>query len=155
MEGGAGEICGRLLALVPEWFGLPEANQRHRAIAETHPNVVAHAGDDPVGLLTLIRHSPHAAEIHLMVVHRAWHRRGIGRRLLAAVEERLRVEGVAFLQVKTLSASCADEGYARTRRFYDAMGFVVLEEMPDLWGPSNPATILIKAIADHTSIAGS
>ena len=66
------------------------------------------------------------------------HRRGIGTALLAAAEESLRQRGVEYLQVKTLGPSHEDEGYARTRRFYEARGFVTLEEFPNLW-PGNPA----------------
>jgi len=58
----------------------------------------------------------------------------------------LREQGVEYLQVKTLSASAPDEGYAKTRAFYHAMGFRDLEEFPLLWDPSNPALQLIKRL---------
>jgi hypothetical protein len=48
--------------------------------------------------------------------------------------------------VKTLGASRESEHYARTRRFYEARGFVPLEEFPNLW-PGNPALQLVKRLA--------
>jgi ribosomal protein S18 acetylase RimI-like enzyme len=39
-----------------------------------------------VGVLLARRHFPGAAEIHLMAVDPGWHRRGIGRALVAALE---------------------------------------------------------------------
>jgi hypothetical protein len=61
-------------------------------------------------------------------------------------EDRLRAEGVEYLQVKTLSASAGDAEYLRTLAFYAALGFRVLEEMPTLWDPSNPAVVLVKRL---------
>jgi hypothetical protein len=66
--------------------------------------------------------------------------------LVGAVEERLCREGVEYLQVKTLSTSADDEPYLRTFAFYTALGFRVLEEMPMLWDPQNPAVLLIKRL---------
>ena len=66
--------------------------------------------------------------------------------MLRHVEARLRRDGVEYLQVKTLSASRPDEGYAQTRRFWLACGFVPLEEFPTLWDPANPALQLVKAL---------
>ena len=53
---------------------------------------------------------------------------------------------MTFLQVKTLSDKHPDAGYAKTRAFYLAMGFRLLEEFPDLWGPTNPCWQLMKAL---------
>ena len=66
------------------------------------------------------------------------HRQGAGRALLAAAEAYLSATAVEFLQVKTLGPSDPSEEYARTRAFYEAMGFVPLEELLDLWESGNP-----------------
>ena len=65
----------------------------------------------------------------------------VGSALLAAAEGWLRTQGVRFLTVKTLSATHPDPGYAATRAFYAATGFVPLLELPDLWDPGNPCLI--------------
>jgi GNAT superfamily N-acetyltransferase len=141
LETGGGPVCEQVLAQLPGWFGMPEANDDYRQKADANPTAVA--GDS--GFLTLVRHSLHAAEIYVMGVVPLMHRSGVGRSLLGAAESRLRSEAVEFLQVKTLSASAGDEGYSRTLAFYQSMGFVVLEEMPMLWNdPTQPAVVMIK-----------
>lgn len=151
MEAGAGAVCAELLATVPHWFGFAEANRAYREVADRSPTLVARDGDGddgdrPVGFVTVVRHSPYAAELHVLAVRPERHRQGIGRALIRQVEERLRAEGIEYLQVKTLSASAADEGYLRTLAFYEALGFRVLEEMPTLWNPGNPAVMLVKRL---------
>ena len=73
-----------------------------------------------------------------------WHRHGIGRALLTRAEAYVR--GRRFLTVKTLAPSHPDENYRATRRFYEAMGFLPLEELPELWGPQNPCLVMIKTL---------
>ena len=145
-ETGSGVLCRTILDTLPTWFGVPEAKDDYVAIADASPTIVARVGGDDVGLLTWLTHTPYAAEVHLMAVRPELHRRGIGREMLAHVEERLLATGVEYLQVKTLSASHPDEGYARTRSFYLAMGFRPLEEHATLWGPENPALQLVKRL---------
>jgi hypothetical protein len=52
-----------------------------------------------------------------------------------------------FLTVKTRSPSAPDPNYAKTHAFYEAVGFLPIEEFPLLWNPENPALMLIKALA--------
>lgn len=147
LESGGGHICAAILETVPAWFGIPEANSDYARVAEENVNFVARdEAGRAVGITTVTRFGRYAAEVHLMAVVADMHRRGIGRQMLAAAEEWLRREGVEFLQVKTLSASSADEGYAKTRAFYSAVGFRELEEFPELWDPSNPALQMIKRL---------
>ena len=146
VEEGGGATCAEILATVPHWFGIAEANEEYRRVAERCPTLIAKDNGQAVGFLTVVRHSPHAAELHVMAVRPELHRRGVGRSLVGAAEERLRSEGVEYLQVKTLSASAADEPYLETLAFYTALDFRVLEEMPSLWGPDNPAVLLVKRL---------
>jgi GNAT superfamily N-acetyltransferase len=81
-----------------------------------------------------------------MAVRPELHRNGIGQRRVAAAEDRLRSERVEYLQVKTLSAPAGDEPYLRTLAFYNTLEFRVLEEMPLLWGPDNPAVLLVERL---------
>jgi hypothetical protein len=52
-----------------------------------------------------------------------------------------------YLQVKTLGPSRPCERYKRTRRFYEARGFVPLEELHAVWDENNPCLILVKHVA--------
>lgn len=143
---GTGDLCRRILAMLPAWFGMEEANEDYAAAAEKTPTAVATVDGEDVGLLTVVTHSPYAAEVHLMAVVPERHRQGIGTQLLRFVEDDLVATGIEYLQVKTLSEKREDEGYARTRAFYLASGFRPLEEFPTLWDPSNPALQLVKRI---------
>jgi GNAT superfamily N-acetyltransferase len=147
VDGGAGTICRAILELLPEWFGIPEANQNYVDTANTHPSVIASVDDDDVGITTIKHHSQYAAEVYLMAVEPSHHRIGIGTAMLRHLEAQLAASGVEFLQVKTLSAACPDVGYDATRAFYLAYGFRPLEEFPTLWDPSNPALQLIKSVS--------
>jgi len=98
-----------------------------------------------VGVLLAARHFPGAAEIHLMAVDPAAHRRGVGRALVSALERDLAADHVRLLQVKTLGPSAPDPGYRKTRQFYGAMGFAPLEEITGLW-PGNPCLIMVKVL---------
>ena len=143
---GSGTTCRSVLATLPSWFGIPEANEDYADMADRHPTVIASRDGDDVGLLTVVRHTPYAAEVHLMAVVPELHRQGVGRAMLHHVEAMLAGGGVEYLQVKTLADTAPDEGYARTRAFYLAQGFRPLEVFPELWDPSNPALQMVKAL---------
>ena len=140
---GSGETVRGVLGTLPQWFGIPEALAGYVAEAERSPTLIATVERRVVGVLTLVRHSPDAAEIYLMAVLPECHRAGVGRRLVNETRRSLQAESVRFLQVKTLSSRHPDAGYTKTRAFYEAMGFTVLEEFPNLWGPAAPAVQLV------------
>ena len=144
---GAGSICRSILGTLPSWFGIQESVEDYVAVADRSPTVIASLDGEDIGFVTLIHHSPYASEVYVMGVLPDHHRRGIGQKMLKHLEGRLARAGVEFLQVKTLSAKHPDEGYEKTRAFYLAYGFRPLEEFPKLWGPENPALLLIKTIA--------
>jgi ribosomal protein S18 acetylase RimI-like enzyme len=110
------------------------------------PDLAANRPPDlPAGVLLTVRHFPRAAEIYLLAVDPAVHRRGAGRALVTALESDLGADDVEFLQVKTLGPSHPDPGYVRTRQFYASVGFQPLEEITGLW-PENPCLIMIKTL---------
>lgn len=138
-----------ILHALPQWFGIEEATQMYIVAAGENPTLQAintEFDNSPVGFLTLLQHSDDASEIYAMGVLPEYHRHGVGRALIQAAENYLRELGVMFLQVKTLSDKHPSEDYKKTRAFYQAMGFRLLEEFPDLWGPDNPCQQLIKVL---------
>ena len=96
-----------------------------------------------VGVALLADHATGSPEVHLMAVHPAWRGYGVGRRLVDACAALARGDGHRLLQVKTLGPSDPHAGYARTREFYLAAGFVPVEELSDLW----PGTACLLMVA--------
>lgn len=141
------ETTERLLKLLPSWFGIPEANAEYVESATRLPGLVARLGEEAIGVLLTRRHFPGSAEIHLMAVDLEWHRRGVGKALVATLEAQLTDDGCRLLEVKTLGASRPDVGYAGTRAFYLSCGFEPLEETYDLW-PGNPCLIMVKGLSN-------
>jgi GNAT superfamily N-acetyltransferase len=134
-------ICAVVLRDLPDWFGIEEATSAYiRDVAELPTFAV---GDD--ALIALKTHNARAAEVYVMGVRREWHGEGLGTAVLDAGEAYLRDRGVEYLQVKTLGPSRPDAGYERTRGFYEARGFVALEELHDLWD-ANPCLLLVKSL---------
>lgn len=134
-------LCEHVLRDLPEWFGIEEATAAYiRDVAELPTFGVG--GD---ALLSLKLHTPRAAEVYVMGVRRARHGQGLGTALLRAAEEYLTARGFEYLQVKTLGPSDPDVGYARTRAFYEARGFVPLEEIDGLW-EHNPCLLMVKRL---------
>jgi ribosomal protein S18 acetylase RimI-like enzyme len=143
---GAGDICRKILATVPQWFGLPESNAEYAALAEAGPSWLAEADGEALGLMILKSHGPDAWEIYFLAVRSAAHRQGVGRALVEAAVCAASEAGARYLTVKTQGPSAGYEPYARTRAFYSAMGFVALEEFLTIWGPENPALFMVKPV---------
>lgn len=144
--GTRSRVAGDILRRLPQWFGVPSATATYVADCAGQTVLAAYPapGEGPAGFLALKRHYPASCEVAVMGVDPAWHRRGVGRALMAEAVARCRAQGVRFLTVKTLDASHPDPHYARTRAFYAAMGFTPLERFPELWDPSQPALMLIQ-----------
>lgn len=129
----------RLLASVPEWFGLPDATEDYVSSTKILENwAVRDYEGAVVGLALRKWHFAQTCELELMVVDRSHHGQGVGTALVRAVEQDAIHRGASLLEVKTLGASHPDQNYVRTRHFYERMGFLPLEET-DLWGEQNPA----------------
>ena len=79
--------------------------------------LAAEAGPELVGCVVLTLapqpNAPHRAEIGKMLVHSAWRRRGIGRRLLGAAEEAARAAGRSLLLLDTEAGSAGETLYRR------------------------------------------
>ncbi len=130
-----------MLRSLPDWFGIEDATAAY--IRDVRELETFAAGD--VGFLCVKQHNPRAAEVYVMGVISEKHGCGIGAALLVAAEAALRERGVEYLQVKTLGPSHTSTHYARTRGFYEARGFVPLEELPDFW-PGNPCLLMVKRL---------
>ncbi len=143
--------CSNVLTRLSSWFGLEESNRAYIAALGRLPTRVAIEDSAIVGFIALEEHNLLSVEIHVMAVDPARHRQGIGKRLVAWAVDRCLENGVRWLHVKTLGPSMPDAGYAKTRAFYAACGFEPLFETQELWGPENPALILVRRLAEGLS----
>jgi GNAT superfamily N-acetyltransferase len=141
----AADDVERILRALPDWFGIESALVNYVEDARSHPVIGARVDQRVVGILVQHETSDVASEVHLLAVEPGLHRRGVGRALMAAAEARLTGTAVRLFHVKTLGPSDPDEHYARTRAFYESLGFLPLEELADLW-PGNPCLILVKPL---------
>ncbi len=137
--------AARILATLPEWFGIPESTAAYVRATATRPTLVT-LGDGVTGFVTLEQHFTESAEIHCLAVQADCRGQGLGRQLVEAALAWTREKGGRFLQVKTLAATHPDPHYAQTRAFYLAMGFVPLEVLPELWGPENPCLVMVRTV---------
>jgi coenzyme F420-0:L-glutamate ligase/coenzyme F420-1:gamma-L-glutamate ligase len=136
-------LAEAVLRDLPEWFGLDESVRDYVDEVAALPTFAA---PPDRGFLSLKRHTAQAAELYVMGVRREFHRQGLGRALVAAGEAWCRAQGVRYLQAKTLGPSRESRGYGATRAFYEALGFVALEELHGLWAGDNPTLVLVKDV---------
>lgn len=139
-------ICEKVLLSLPAWFGIEEATKEYIKNVQDTDFYAAYITDDIVGFFSIISHFPQTNEIYVCGILPKYHRLGIGAKLLGNVVNDLKNKNVKFLTVKTLSASHPDKGYAKTRKFYEKMGFEPLEEFKELWGKDNPCLFMVKSL---------
>ena len=145
---GQAAAAERILRALPDWFGIEQSILLDYAAAAEHPADVrrARAGRGP-GAGQRGRRLPDPASRRAparwrstcMAVLPEQQRRGIGPRARGGARPRYaRAEGLALLHVKTLGPSDPDPGYAATRAFYQAVGFIPSKELPQVWGSGEP-----------------
>jgi GNAT superfamily N-acetyltransferase len=139
-------LCVPILRALPDWFGIEEAILHYEQEIEHLPTFLVKTDGQVLGFLSLKQHNPFSTEIIVMAVRSAAHRAGIGSALVEAADSYAHNLGVEYMQVKTLGPSRPNEEYARTRAFYEAMGFRPLEEFPQIWDEKNPCLILVKRL---------
>ena len=140
------EIAAEILYQLPDWFGIPEATANYVKECANLDLWVVLDGIRPIGFIALKQHFAAAAELYVLGVLQDYHRQGVGRQLLAAVEKHCQEQGIRFLQVKTLDPAKENVCYDRTRSYYLAMGFTPLETFLTLWDAGNPCLQMIKVI---------
>jgi len=131
LEAGHASGCDAVIASLPYFFGDPGGIRDCAAAVRSQRGFAALADDRVVGFITLHAQFPASSEITWLAVHADHRRSGIGRLLVDEAVHLLRAEGVLVLFVLTLGPSVPEDvtdGYAGTRAFYEACGFVPLRE---------------------------
>ena len=125
VDGGASVnfLAGVTPAEATAWWAARSAGVAGGAITV----FVARDGDWIVGSTLLERsrnpNSPHRAEIGKVIVHRSARRRGLGRALMHAAEERARSEGRWMLVLDTVTGSPA-------AALYESLGWQTVGTIP-------------------------
>ena len=145
VEGGAsvGFVTPFNESAAAEWWQSISADIKSRKVIL----LVARDGDRIVGTVQLrlapLPNSRHRAEVAKLLVHRAARGRGIGRRLLAAIEDVARREGRTLLVLDTISGSDADH-------LYRALGWTEVGSVPNYAGMPDgtlaPTTIFYREL---------
>ena len=134
-----------LAAALTEYFNDEGLSQMARDVREQRGLVAVDDRDQVVGFVTYKHHYPVSAEITWIAVAGHCQGQGIGTNLIRTLEDHLRQDGqTRILQVKTLAETAEYEPYARTRRFYERVGFLPLQMFPMLWNADNPAKVYVK-----------
>ncbi|MBO0777453.1 MAG: GNAT family N-acetyltransferase [Ktedonobacteraceae bacterium] len=145
------ETCDQIVLTLPRHFGLESGRRACAQAVRTSEGWVAVLDGRVVGFLTVQSYFDTTVEITWMAVHAEFRGRGIGRRLIERLRREVQARGYRLLLVSTLAPSYegdtegpAEEGYAATRAFYQAVGFLPLQEVPLYWGVgSQPALLLV------------
>ncbi len=104
----ASSLCRKITANLPEYFGLPEANESYISGVQTCINFAAKVDGRYVALLALNLPYPKSASIYWIGVLREAHGKGVGKALVLAAENVAHEKGVDFITVETVSLSEGD-----------------------------------------------
>jgi len=141
-------ITQKVMHSLPAWFSPPEDIEKKAVIHKDYPFFAAYDRDTPVGFVALKIHNKFTADIYNLGVLEKYHRQGIGRDLVEAIEKYCIDNGYQFLTVKTLDSSAEYGPYERTREFYKKMGFIPLEVFTTFWDEENPCLFMAKYLGE-------
>ncbi len=141
-------VCKAVLSALPEWFGIEEATQEYVGDVRAMDTIVLTAFGVPIGFVSISMHWGYHADLHVLGLLKEFHGRGLGRMMIEEAERVATSRGVSYLTVKTLADTHPDANYARTRGFYETMGFRPFEVFPTLWDESNPCLYMLKDLSE-------
>ena len=139
--------CVKVAEQLPEYFTGDGVNKM-RVDLVRHELFVVRECDEILGFASIHTKTNCVAEIPWLAIHKEHQNRGIGKQLIGYVGESLRNKGLRLLEVKTLSWKAKYEPYEMSRRFYESMGFILLETIDPFleWGLENPCDIYVKIL---------
>ncbi len=148
LTSGDALACDQIILSLPHHFGNESGRQMCAKAVRTNEGWVAVLDGRVVGFLTLQLHGVTTIEITWMAVHANLRGQGIGRRLIERLRQEMQAREYRLLLVATFAPSydegSVEDGYAATRAFYQAVGFLALCEVSLYWGiGSDPALLLI------------
>lgn len=119
----AESLCRYITKDLPEYFGIPEANEHYAIGIRSRMNLAAKLDNNYVGLISLDFPYPNNSNLYWMGVLKHYQRQGIGKKLLFAAYNGAKKLGAKSMTVETVSPSESDENYLNTYKFYNNNGF--------------------------------
>lgn len=111
-------ICKSITLTLPEWFGIPEANERYSKGMIDKSSFGAFIDEICVGMISLEFPFPENANIYWMGIEKSHHNKSIGKQLLKVAENYCTERGCFSLTVETFSSKQKDKNYLKTHHFY-------------------------------------
>lgn len=136
------KLAREILEDLPNWFGDQESRENYVKACTDLPCISARVDGVNAGILAIKIHDQTNAEIFFMGVASKFHRSGIGKELVNMAANIAIKRSISILTVKTLWARSSDPFYAKTRAFYESVGFQPFEELPTLWGKNAPCLLM-------------
>jgi aminoglycoside 6'-N-acetyltransferase I len=168
-EGDIEQAAALLVAAFPHWLPTMAMARAEveEALSEDRICLAARSGETILGWVGAIPQYSHAWEVHPLVVKEDARGSGVGRALVAALEERLHSRGVLMLYLgsdddgptpgtsvggidlfpNVLSHAAALTVFDHPVAFYRTIGFEVVGLIPDANGPGKPDILMAKRIA--------
>ena len=140
------EITTKILRQLPEWFGIEYYVNEYIKSVQNLPFFAYLINNEYVGFIALEAKTDINLNIHVFGVLEAYHRQGIGKKLIQESVKYAKENNYKYLTVKTVDDVVDDESYRKTRAFYYAMGFERLEVFPTLWDEVNICLMMIYQI---------
>jgi len=134
-------LCRSIITELPEWFGMPESNQKYIAEAAELPAIAVTIGNDEWPALLLYQEKYDewlkraVIDIRWMGVLPRWHRHGLGRLMVGRLFDIAGQMGIGCVTVETLDPLMKDKDYLKTYDFYRKMGFEIYARNPDRQNP--------------------
>jgi GNAT superfamily N-acetyltransferase len=116
-------LCRTITSDLPEYFGLPEANEQYALGTHACQNFAAKRDDNYLGLISIDFPYPNSCNIYWMAVLREFQGQGIGRQLIEHACNFAKEKGAKTMTVETLSPLVSEKNYLRTYDFYQSTGF--------------------------------
>lgn len=116
-------VCRKITADLPEYFGLPDANEHYAVGVGSRQNFAAKLGGNYIGLISIDFPYPNNCNVYWVAVLRHFHTQGIGSKLIEAAYHFAKEHSAKTMTVETLAPLESDENYLKTYNFYRSNGF--------------------------------
>ena len=129
------EYTNTILRKLPEWFGIEESLVNYvNTVKEYSYWAVFNNENNCIGFFSGKMHYNKTGDIYVCGIDPKYHGKGIGTLLYNELEKYFINNNCKYVIVKTLSEIHPDIFYAKTRKFYEKMGFEELFTDIEMWG---------------------